>query len=278
MSFDWGLGAVAAVGLAAYLMRRHVVFVPPKPSRLASREQLARWLQTNNNKDIEICLLPDTKEAHKEEELVNTRGFLDYLMFAWWFEAAPKLKRAQRFPVIHAVSRIVRCNAQDSGGFVAVAKRQGKIIASIRVAIQIRGQKDSDLALVWKFINGSVYFPVSILPQTSARFFQRLFGSLEHLDGARETVSKDFASGDKYLHLIQIATDPEAQGSGAGGELLQAVGRVADQLGLPVYLETDTERLRAFYERNGFQVKITYVIPDPEDPFLVNFGMVRPLQ
>lgn len=283
MSLDWKFGgAVAVVGLATYLMRRHVVFVRPKPCRLASREQLSQWLQTTNkDKGIEICLLTDTQQAHREEELVSTRGFLDYHMYAWWFKVAPKLGPAQRFSIVHLISLIVRESSHESGGFVAVAKRQGKVIASIRVAVEAPGHVDSDLAMAWKFINGTVHFPFSILPQTSTRFFHRMVVSLRHLDNTRNAVTSEFGSKGEYLHLIQIATDPDAQGSGAGGELLQALGRVADQLGRRVYLETNTERLRAFYERNGYELKSQSLIrddTDTDDAGIDNFGMVRPLQ
>ncbi|KAL6706663.1 hypothetical protein ACN47E_005205 [Coniothyrium glycines] len=53
-----------------------------------------------------------------------------------------------------------------------------------------------------------------------------------------------------YLHLLH--TDPEYQGRGAGGLLVTMITRRADELGLPVYLESSTVAHR-FYQNHSFR-------------------------
>jgi ribosomal protein S18 acetylase RimI-like enzyme len=55
-----------------------------------------------------------------------------------------------------------------------------------------------------------------------------------------------------YLPLIGVAADQ--QGRGLGSALLEYALRIADEDGLPAYLEATTERNRALYERHGFEV------------------------
>ncbi|MCD0446872.1 GNAT family N-acetyltransferase [Glycomyces sp. A-F 0318] len=55
-----------------------------------------------------------------------------------------------------------------------------------------------------------------------------------------------------HLHLHSIATVPWLRGEGAGGALLAERLRLADEEGLPVYLEASTARSARLYERAGF--------------------------
>jgi ribosomal protein S18 acetylase RimI-like enzyme len=59
-----------------------------------------------------------------------------------------------------------------------------------------------------------------------------------------------------YLPMAGVA--PDWQGRGIGSALLRPVLERCDADGLPAYLEATTERNRAMYERNGFEVMDEY--------------------
>jgi len=58
-----------------------------------------------------------------------------------------------------------------------------------------------------------------------------------------------------HWYLALLGVEPELQGSGVGAALLGAWLRLVDADGRGAYLETDTSRNVAFYERAGFRVK-----------------------
>src|SRR5690606_6046955 len=59
-------------------------------------------------------------------------------------------------------------------------------------------------------------------------------------------------TGRPYLYLQQMAVLPTHRGRGLGSAMLRFGLRVADDEGLPAYLEASTPRNRALYERHGF--------------------------
>jgi ribosomal protein S18 acetylase RimI-like enzyme len=61
-----------------------------------------------------------------------------------------------------------------------------------------------------------------------------------------------------YLPFIGAAVP----GRGVGSRLLSALGRAADERGLPVYLEASTEESARLYRRHGFADTGTIVAPD----------------
>ncbi|GGC42544.1 hypothetical protein GCM10011386_38490 [Parapedobacter defluvii] len=56
----------------------------------------------------------------------------------------------------------------------------------------------------------------------------------------------------KMAYLWFIGVPPDRQGAGTGSSLLQEMLAEADRMGLPVYLETSTERNLPWYGRFGF--------------------------
>jgi GNAT superfamily N-acetyltransferase len=52
------------------------------------------------------------------------------------------------------------------------------------------------------------------------------------------------------LHMLH--TDPAFQGRGAGGKLIEWGTKIADELGLPTYLEASPKGYRV-YQRHGFK-------------------------
>jgi len=57
-----------------------------------------------------------------------------------------------------------------------------------------------------------------------------------------------------HWYLSGIGTDPPAQGTGVGGELMRSRLVRCDAARLPAYLESSKERNVPFYERHGFAV------------------------
>lgn len=60
--------------------------------------------------------------------------------------------------------------------------------------------------------------------------------------------------GEDHWHLFILGVDPDHRGEGRGTGLLAPILRRADEAGLPVSLETCTERNLPFYERHGFVI------------------------
>src|SRR5215469_1639480 len=57
-----------------------------------------------------------------------------------------------------------------------------------------------------------------------------------------------------HWYLSGIGTDPPAQGTGVGGQLVRSRLTRCDADRLPAYLESSNERNVPFYERHGFRV------------------------
>ena len=69
-----------------------------------------------------------------------------------------------------------------------------------------------------------------------------------------ETLHRRLMGDTAHLRLDFLVVDPALQGRGIGGRLLAAGNAVADERGLPVYLETFTPANVRFYERRGYRV------------------------
>lgn len=63
-----------------------------------------------------------------------------------------------------------------------------------------------------------------------------------------------------YLQIVGVAL--KLQGCGFGGRLLRALIEKCEKTGLPIYLETETEKNVAMYERFGFTMVKQIVVPE----------------
>lgn len=91
---------------------------------------------------------------------------------------------------------------------------------------------------------------------------QRLATVFTPIDDDREAHMR----GRDYTFLQLIGVAPQYQGQGFGKQLLQAVIGESDSLGLPIYLETETEENVSIYEHFGFTVIDKVALPVIELP------------
>jgi ribosomal protein S18 acetylase RimI-like enzyme len=70
----------------------------------------------------------------------------------------------------------------------------------------------------------------------------------------RESEIKKHHPNFPFLHLWYIGVDPAEQGRAKGTELMARIIHNAREKGLPIYLETSTERNFPFYEKLGFKM------------------------
>lgn len=265
--------AAAVVISTTYFFRRYVIHVHSPPSKLDSREKLAKLVE-NGNSTLKITLLDETKQAFEDDQTLNSRAFASYLMCEWWLQGV-KISHSTRLRVMDFMGLCVRSICLNSGGFALCARNsEGKMVASTRVCYvnpQQQAQTDDFVTLLGMF-NGEIGLPWFVLRFNPTLFYKRMTRSIKAMEEVRLEVTREFK---EYLYLIHLATDPAMQSTGAGTQLLQAIGRIADAYKLPVYLETDSPRLRSYYERNGFKLQREYEVFDEAGPFTPNFGMLR---
>jgi GNAT superfamily N-acetyltransferase len=83
-------------------------------------------------------------------------------------------------------------------------------------------------------------------------------------DNLRETIMDDCVDGYWYIGFIGV--DPDMQGKGLGGKLLENFLSQVDNTDRPAYLETAKESLVGWYERYGFRVIVKEPLPGQGPP------------
>jgi len=69
-----------------------------------------------------------------------------------------------------------------------------------------------------------------------------------------------------HWYLQNIGVKPEEQGKGYGGHLLRTMINEVKSDGLPIYLETNTEKAMSIYQRYGFEILDHEIIPYTDVP------------
>lgn len=99
-------------------------------------------------------------------------------------------------------------------------------------------------------------YPLPTLPQLTEWRAIVAAGAAATYRNFRDLPSVDrHHPGSSHWYLMYIGTDPAAQGSGVGSELLSAVVADADSAGQPTYLVTMNPQNPAWYGRHGFIVR-----------------------
>lgn len=86
-----------------------------------------------------------------------------------------------------------------------------------------------------------------------------------------------------HIYVAAVAVSPDAQGQGVGSKLMRAISGIADELGLPCYLDTVGSRRKDIYARYGYEVtstsKIEYDVGDGKAWLCEDYlFMTRPAQ
>jgi ribosomal protein S18 acetylase RimI-like enzyme len=164
----------------------------------------------------------------------------------------------------------------DEGKRMRVLKAQNGVVVRMffRVGL-IDSTPDAKGVALWLKPGNTSPSPVKMLQsgalavpfRSGFRSFFRLMSMLS----AGDVPHKKAAPGSHW-YLGITAVDPSLQGKGIGTALIKRGLERADADGLPCYLETSRERNVSFWEKYGFKVSHTGVLPNGGPRF---WGMLR---
>lgn len=77
---------------------------------------------------------------------------------------------------------------------------------------------------------------------------------------------------EPHWYLNMLATHPDWQRQGLGAALMRPAFDIADGMGVPCYLETETVENVAYYRHHGFEVRSEWAVP-LDGPHM--WGMLR---
>ncbi len=80
---------------------------------------------------------------------------------------------------------------------------------------------------------------------------------------------------ETHWHLNMLATHPDWQRRGLGGALMATVFEIADDAGIPCYLETETAENVGYYRHHGFEVRSEWDLATPDSRGPHMWGMLR---
>ena len=80
-----------------------------------------------------------------------------------------------------------------------------------------------------------------------------------------EEKHKELVPNDHW-YFQQIAVKPEEQGKGYGGLLIKTILKTIENDGLPIYVDTNTEKAMSIYQKYGFEILEHTIIPETDIP------------
>lgn len=142
--------------------------------------------------------------------------------------------------------------------------------ADMRAGVALRSTSDASAAL-WRAPgqahSGTLEFLRTVVPLV-ATFGTALPRGLKVQDG----IDRHRPKG-RFWYLHYVGVRPGRQGKGHGGRIIRAQTAVADNQGLPCWLETATPENVPLYERLGFVTQVEWDVPGGGPHF---WGMMRP--
>lgn len=137
--------------------------------------------------------------------------------------------------------------------------RYGKVRATSEHLEGVAGWLPGDLAdmTIWRMVrSGAIRSGLRALGACTRLALQqgRIFRPLE-VD--RRATMK----GREYIYLMIVGVASEFQGQGLGKRLLRALIAESEQVGLPIYTETQTEKNVRFYASLGFRPLDQVILP-----------------
>lgn len=111
--------------------------------------------------------------------------------------------------------------------------------------------------------------PEGVVPIEHPEWRIARFGALREVMGAN-------TPPEPHWYLNMLATHPDWQRQGLGAALMGSMFELADEHGLPCYLETETAANVAYYRHHGFDVRSEWDVgtDDSDGPHM--WGMLRP--
>ena len=92
---------------------------------------------------------------------------------------------------------------------------------------------------------------------------------------ALRTAMGENTPAEPHWYLNMLATHPDWQRQGCGAALMREVFAIADEQGLPCYLETETAANVAYYRHNGFEVRSEWDMRTEQSAGPHMWGMLR---
>ena len=144
-------------------------------------------------------------------------------------------------------------------GSVRYCLKYGEVYATSEHLEGIAAWVPDDLAdmTIWRMVRSGSIISGMKMGMTMARHAQKMRFVFEPLEADRKANMK----GRSYVYLMIIGVASEFQGQGFGGKLLGALIEESEHVGVPVYLETETERNVRMYERLGFRLLNQITLP-----------------
>ena len=182
----------------------------------------------------------------KEAAAVLAASFFNYPMFQFYF---PDIKRRTRY--LPWYFRNILRTALRYGDAFTTPHIDGVIFALPPGHTKIT---------TWEYIqNGFLLTPVYL----GIRNYDR---SMECENFVADTHEKLMGNRLHY-YLWGLAVDPAQKASGIGAALMRPVLDKADVENVPVYLETHDEKNVSYYQKFGFKLMRSMIIPKYELPF-----------
>lgn len=160
-----------------------------------------------------------------------------------------------------------RCLGRAIAAFVDISLRHGLS------EVVLRGGKVAGVALT--FGPGAYPPPLGAQLRMAARVAATGFRSALGYARAGDHMQR-LHPKVPHWYLFFLGVEPELQGQGLGGKLLERLNERADRDGVVGYLETDRESNLRLYQRYGFQIVTDDVLPRVRDLRL--WTMRRPVQ
>lgn len=176
----------------------------------------------------------------KQAASVLAASFFDYPMFTFYF---PETQRRERY-LSWYLGNVLNC-----------AVRYGEVYSTPEISgVLFYLPPGHTRITLWENIrNGFLFTPIVM----GLLNYQRSMACEDFVGKVHETIM----NGRPHYYLWGLAVDPAQKKTGIGSALMQLLLSRADAETKPVYLETHDENNVRYYQRMGFQLAGTEVIP-----------------
>ncbi|MCJ7769665.1 MAG: GNAT family N-acetyltransferase [Dehalococcoidales bacterium] len=182
------------------------------------------------------------EKAHiKPVSLMLARAFKDDPINAYAFPNPAE--RMEKMP--YAYQFILRYNLLYGGSFTTSPQLEG-------AAVWLHS--DNLVMSFWKMLISGAIWPAMKIGMEACR-------KMRVFDQYMERKHSELVP-TKHWYLLLLGVDPQHQGKGYAGKLLNEMFTVIDVEGLPCYLETESSQNVSMYQHFGFNVIDEFIVPD----------------